>query len=192
MNTNLPCDGEFLDDLDLPSCIKKRRSWTDLSDHVNGYDHKQRLIRNGVVMRSCLCTSPDIGPRGLRVLQSNLIERLQLVEKLTLESSQWKGSTLSRHLSITFSLRSNCPFSLLFLSTGVLGVHSTHHIAIMSPIGSAKTAQKESTMARVLGAGMYNHINAIISIAQILTTSQALPVSLSSPSSTPSTPSPSV
>lgn len=36
----------------------------------------------------------------------------------------------------------------------------------MSPIGSAKTAQKESTMARVLGAGMYNHINAIISIAQ--------------------------
>lgn len=62
----------------------------------------------------------------------------------------------------------------------------------MSPVGSAKNAQKESTMARVLGAGIYNHINAVISIAQLLTTSKALPVSLSSPSSTPSTPSPSV
>lgn len=47
-------------------------------------------------------------------------------------------------------------------------------------------------MARVLGAGVYNSlINGTTSIAQVLTNSQALPVSLSSPSSTPSTPSPS-
>ena len=48
----------------------------------------------------------------------------------------------------------------------------SYHIATMSPIGgSAKDAQKESTLARVLGAGMYRRSNAIVSIAQTLTTS---------------------
>lgn len=70
---------------------------------------------------------------------------------------------------------------------------SSQHTAAMSPIASsAKDAQKESTAARILGAGMYNQQpNGIVSIARILTAPQALPVSPSSPSSTPSTPSPS-
>ena len=38
----------------------------------------------------------------------------------------------------------------------------------MSPISSS--GQKESTMARVLGAGMSNHGNTSISIAHMLTT----------------------
>ena len=37
----------------------------------------------------------------------------------------------------------------------------------MSP--SASSGQKESTMARVLGAGMYNHCNKSISITRMLT-----------------------
>jgi hypothetical protein len=39
----------------------------------------------------------------------------------------------------------------------------------MSPISSS--GQKESTMARVLGAGMSNRANTSISIAHMLTTS---------------------
>jgi len=37
----------------------------------------------------------------------------------------------------------------------------------MSP--SISSGQKESTMARILGAGMYNHCNVSISIAHVLT-----------------------
>jgi hypothetical protein len=37
----------------------------------------------------------------------------------------------------------------------------------MSP--SISSGQKESTMARVLGAGMYNHCNTSITIARVLT-----------------------
>ena len=70
------------------SCLaKKRRSWTDLSNLVNLDDNRQRL-RNGRRMWSW-SRSPDI---GLRLTASGEGSSISL-EKLTLESSQWKRST---------------------------------------------------------------------------------------------------
>ena len=147
------------------SCsLEKRRGWTDLSDHVYFNDYRRRL-RNGRRMWSCEQFAghrPALDRIGR--VQLNLPGKVD--PRVVAVKS---GSAQQPHRDISpspFSLRTNCPFSLLYTSTGVIGVHSTYHIATMSPVGSAKNAQKESTMARVLGAGMYNHINAIISIAQ--------------------------
>jgi hypothetical protein len=57
------------------------------------------------------------------------------------------------------------PLLILTPLTSALQPNTLTHI--MSP--SVSSGQKESTMARVLGAGMYNHCNTSILIARMLT-----------------------
>ena len=98
---------------------KKRRGWTDLSCTTNLDDYIQRL-RNGLVMWSWSC-SPDI---GLRLAASGERSSISL-EKLTLESSQWKRSTHRDNTPSPFLFTLIVP-SRSFLSAQALQASITH------------------------------------------------------------------